>query len=113
MQPSWAGFFNPEALPKHMYINWIKYYKYTPDSESKFTLTWKEDFDSDSLNTRWLTGYWESPDKASTHIDKNVNVRNGVAILTMSKFSKCGHNDYIPQDNQGGTTFSKGFGRGR
>jgi endo-1,3-1,4-beta-glycanase ExoK len=113
LQSSWAGLFNPETLPKHMYINWIKYYKHTPGNEPNFMLAWKENFDSDSINTRWLKGFWESPDKASTHIDKNVNVKNGVAILTLSKFPKCGYNGIIPQDNQGGTTFPKEFSRGR
>ncbi len=113
MTPAWAGLFNPEALPKHMFINWIKYYKYTPGNEPNFTLEWEENFDSDTLNARWLTGFWESPDKASTHTEKNVNIKNGVAILTLSKFSKCGYKGIIPQDNQGGTTFPKEFSRGR
>jgi hypothetical protein len=113
LQPSWAGAFNLEVLPKHMYINWIKYYKYTPENNIKFTLAWEDSFDTDTLNRRWLTGFWESPDKASTHLDKNVSVRNGVAILTLSKLALYGFRGIIPQDNSGGTTFPKEFNRGR
>ena len=111
LNPSWAGQFNPESLPKHMYINWIKYYKYTPGKGFDPSPVWVDNFDSDTLNPRWSTGFWESPDKASTHIDKNVNVRNGAAVLTLSKYSSPGYNGIIPQDSQGGTTFPKGFRR--
>lgn len=112
-QPSWAGLFNPDLLPKHEYINWIKYYNYTPGKDSIFTLAWEDNFDSNTLNSRWRTGFWESPDQASTHTDKNVNIRNGAAILTLSKFAKAGFSGIIPQDNQGGTTFPVEFRRGR
>jgi beta-glucanase (GH16 family) len=112
-QPSWAGVFNPEALPKHMYINWVKYYKYTPGTTPEFTLAWQEDFSADSLDRRWRTGFWESPDKASTHSDNNVTVKNGVAILTLSKYLLPGFNGVVPQDDLGGTTFPKEFNRGR
>jgi len=113
LNPSWAGQFNPEVLPRHLYINWIKYYKYTPGKDSSFTPEWEDKFDSDTLGARWSTGFWESPDKASTHIDKNVNVKNGAAILTLSEYAKHGFNGILPQDNQGGTTFPKEFRRGR
>jgi endo-1,3-1,4-beta-glycanase ExoK len=113
LQPSWAGPFNPDVLPKHMYINRVKYCKYTPDKTPEFTLAWEDNFDTDSLNRRWQTGFWESPDKASTHTDKNVTIRNGAAILTLSKYTHCGFNGIIPQDNSGGTTFPKEYIRGR
>jgi endo-1,3-1,4-beta-glycanase ExoK len=113
LQPSWAGLFNPDAVPKHMYINGVKYYKYTPDKTPKFTRAWEDDFNMDTLDRRWKTGFWESPDKASTHFDKNVTVRNGAAILTLSKYEQCGFTGIIPQDNSGGTTFPKEFRRGR
>ena len=113
LQPAWAGLFNPSNLPKHMYINWIKYYNYTPGKNSDFTIAWEDNFDTDTLNRRYLTGFWESPDKASTHLDKNVSIKNGVAILTLSKSSLYGFHGIIPQDNAGGTTFPKEFSRGR
>jgi beta-glucanase (GH16 family) len=113
LQTSWAGAFDPEVLPKHMYINWIKYYKFTPDKDSMFTLAWEDNFDTDTLNQRWFTGFWESPDKASTHLDKNVSINNGVAILTLSKLALYGFHGIIPQDNAGGTTFPKELSRGR
>jgi endo-1,3-1,4-beta-glycanase ExoK len=113
LQSSWAGPFHPDVLPKHMYINRVKYYKYTPDKTPKFTLAWEDDFNTDSLNRRWQAGFWESPDKASTHTEKNVTLRNGAAILSLSKYERCGFNGVIPQDNSGGTTFPKEFGRGR
>lgn len=113
MSPAWAGEFDPGILPKHMYINWIKYYKYTPDKDPKFTLAWEDNFTTDTLNQRWLTGFWESPDKASTHLDKNVSISNGAAILTLSKLSNYGFHGVIPQDNAGGTTYPKELSRGR
>lgn len=113
MSPAWAGHFNPQSVPKHQFINWVKYYKYTPDKEQKFTLAWEDTFDSDTLNPRWQVGFWESPDKASTHIDKNVTVKNGVAVLSLTKFTKYGFDGIVPQDHQGGTTFPKEFRRGR
>ena len=113
MQSSWAGPFNPDVLPKHMYINWVKYFKYTPGKIPEFSLAWEDNFDTDSLNRRWRTGFWESPDKASTHLDRNVTVKNGAAILTLSQFARCGFDGIIPQDESGGTTFPKEFNRGR
>jgi endo-1,3-1,4-beta-glycanase ExoK len=112
-QSSWAGLFKPDVLPKHMYINWVKYYKYTPDTPPEFALAWEDNLNTDSLDRRWNTGFWESPDKASTHFDKNVTIKNGAAILTLSRYSQCGFNGIIPQDNSGGTTFPKEFNRGR
>jgi endo-1,3-1,4-beta-glycanase ExoK len=113
LNPSWAGLFKKENLPKHQYINSVKYYTYTPGSDSGFTLAWEDDFSSDTLNARWRTGFWESPDRASTHTDKNITLMNGAAILTLSLFNKCGFKGLIPQDDHGGTTFPKGVGRGR
>jgi endo-1,3-1,4-beta-glycanase ExoK len=113
MQSSWAGPFNPDVLPKHMYINWVKYYQYTPDKNPEFTLAWEDNFNTDTLDRRWKTGFWESPDKASIHFDKNVTIRNGVAILTLSNYGQFGFNGIIPQDASGGTTFPKEFSRGR
>ncbi len=113
LSPAWAGEFDPGVLPKHMYINWVKYYKYTPDSNPHFALAWEDNFEVDTLNRRWATGFWESPDKASTHLDKNVSVNNGAAILTLSKLSNYGFHGIIPQDNAGGTTYPKELSRGR
>ena len=113
LHSSWAGAFKSQVLPKHMYINWVKYFKYTSGKIPDFTLAWEDNFDTDTLNQRWKTGFWESPDNASTHVDENVTTRNGAAILTLSKYPKCGFNGIIPQDNSGGTTYPKEFGRGR
>jgi endo-1,3-1,4-beta-glycanase ExoK len=113
MHSSWAGLFNPEELPKRMYINWVKYYRYAPGKTPEFALAWEDDFDADSLDRRWKTGFWESPDKASTHMDTNVTVRNGAAILTLSQYAQRGFNGIIPQDNSGGTFFPKEYRRGR
>jgi len=113
LSPSWAGAFVPDVLPKHQYINWVRYYKYIPGKKPEFALVWEDNFDADTLHQRWNVGFWESPDKASTHLDKNVTIKNGAAILSLTKTAKFGFNGIIPQDNQGGTTFPKEFSRGR
>ena len=113
LHSSWAGAFDPAVLPRHMYINWVKYYRYTPGADTEFTLAWEDGFDADTLGRRWRTGFWESPDKASTHLDKNVTITNGAAVLTLSKYAKCGFKGIIPQDNSGGTTYPREFRRGR
>jgi endo-1,3-1,4-beta-glycanase ExoK len=113
LHASWAGAFDPSVLPKHMYINWVKYYRYTPGTPSEFTLAWEDGFDADTLGQRWKTGFWESPDKASTHLDKNVTISNGAAVLTLSKFAQSGFKGIIPQDNSGGTTYPRELRRGR
>lgn len=112
---SWAGIFNPEKLPVHQCINYFKYSRYTPGkgkNGSDFTPDWEDNFDSDTLHSRWLTGFWESPDKLSSHSTKNVSVRNGVAILSLTRATFDIKNWIVPQDELGGTVFPKHLGRG-
>ncbi|MBN1799137.1 MAG: family 16 glycosylhydrolase [Spirochaetales bacterium] len=97
----WAGRFNKNTLPRFQYVNWIKYYEYTPGKGpggSDFTLAWTDDFNS--FNTeRWGAGNWGFEGNMAAFDPANAVIKNGYLILCLTKASETGLKGLIPEDN--------------
>jgi beta-glucanase (GH16 family) len=94
---SWLGQFDATALPRCMFVNWLKYYKYSKDSKS-FTLDWTDDFNSFDAN-RWTkaTHLMEDFTQFST---QNAFVKDGTLVMAMTDLNGTGLSDIkVPADN--------------
>jgi hypothetical protein len=100
---NWVGSFNPQSLPVHQYINWVKVYDYTPgagENGSDFTLKWKDDFDR--FNTsRWQKGDWTFDGNLVYLTRSNINVKDGTLIISLTSKDAPGFSGTIPADNEG------------
>lgn len=97
---SWAGVFNPDALPAFAYYDWVSYYAYTPGTGNygtgnNFSHDWSDNFDS------WDTTRW---DKA-THtfngnncdfIQENAVFDDGKLVLCLTNNTYIGYVDLQP-----------------
>jgi endo-1,3-1,4-beta-glycanase ExoK len=85
-----GGVLDTAILPVHQYIDWVRYSEYTPgegDEGTDFTLSWREDFDSE-VSGVWQRGNWASPYNLSIHHPGNVNFQDGMAILSLTEEGK-------------------------
>jgi len=97
----WVGRFNKNSLPQYQYVNWIKYYEYTPGKGaggSDFTLVWTDDFDSFD-SSRWGTGNWGFEGNMATFEPANAVIKNGYLILCLTKEDELGFKGQIAQDD--------------
>ncbi len=96
----WAGKFNKKELPLYQIVNWIKYYKYTPDnSGSDFTLDWTDNF-ARFDPTRWGKGDWTFEENMVDFAPENVIVKDGYLILRLTKSVKQDFPNDFPRDNK-------------
>ncbi len=99
---SWVGTFNPSILPLYQYINWLKYYTYTPGSGENgtdFTFAWQEDFNTFDSN-RWGKGDWTFDENLVDFYPDNIVVKEGYCILCLTTNSSSGHSGNVPQDSE-------------
>jgi endo-1,3-1,4-beta-glycanase ExoK len=78
---SFGGNFDPAVLPVYEEIDWVQYSSF---ANGVFTLEWRDDFNGNALDPRWLLGTWDSPKGLSQHDVRNVGVINGHAILALT-----------------------------
>jgi len=101
---SWVGSFNPQLLPVHQFIKWVKYYEYVPgegDNDSDFKLNWHDDFST--FNTsRWRKANWTFNDNLVYLAPSNINVKDGTLIISLTEKSSPGFSGDIPVDNDSG-----------
>lgn len=98
--PAWVGEFDPAILPLYQYINWIKYYEYTPgqgDDGGDFTFSWQDDFDSFD-NNRWGKADWTFDQNLVDFDPDNVVVKDGYMILCLTETGSPGHSGETPDD---------------
>lgn len=97
---SWVGAWNNSILPVHQYINWVQVSRYTPGAGpngSDFTLAWREDFNSwDSQ--RWGVADWTFAENRADFAPDNVEIKEGILILSLTLEGTYGHNGVVPQD---------------
>ncbi len=97
----WVGRFNKNTLPQYQFINWIKYYEYTPGGGaggSDFSLAWTDDFNS--LNSeRWGTGNWSFESCLVYFEPANAVIKDGYLILCLTKEDELGFKGQIAQDD--------------
>jgi beta-glucanase (GH16 family) len=96
---TFGGNFSPSILPVYQQIDWVEYSSY---ADGDFTLEWRDDFDSEQLDARWLTGSWASPKNNSTHNSRNVTLADGKAVLALTQ----------EQGGSGGTSAQGGSSSG-
>lgn len=94
---SFGGNFNPSILPVYQEIDWVQYSSY---ANGTFTVQWRDDFNSTSLDPRWLLGTWDSPKGLSTHDVLNVGVGGGHAVIALTSDEGVGVG--VPRPPQGG-----------
>jgi endo-1,3-1,4-beta-glycanase ExoK len=96
---SFGGTLDPSILPVNEYLSWAQYSSY---ANGAFQLQWREDFDGAAIPSAWATGTWASPYNLSTHNPANVNLLNGVAVLSMTADGATGYSGTPPADPDGG-----------
>lgn len=84
MWEEWVGPFKDKALPQHQFINWIKYYEYTPDGDETFTHKWTDDFDTFDEG-RWGKGDWSFEGNLVVFVKKNAQIQDGYLILSLTE----------------------------
>jgi endo-1,3-1,4-beta-glycanase ExoK len=85
--PDWSGSFDTKALPTCQLINWIRFQKYTPGKGpggSNWTESWIEDFDKFD-DARWGKGTWGFDGNFAMFTSANLDVRDGMAILALTR----------------------------
>ena len=108
---SWVGPFDPQLLPAHQFINWIKYYAYTPgegDNNSDFKLSWQDDFNTFN-NSRWRKGNWSFDGNLAYLTPSNINVKDGVLIISLTEKDSPGFSGNIPVDNNPGSNIENTY----
>jgi hypothetical protein len=96
---SFGGNFNPSILPVYQEIDWVQYSSY---ANGTFTVVWRDDFNSTSLDPRWLLGTWDSPKGLSTHDVLNVGVGDSHAVIALTSDEGVGVGVPRPQGGAGG-----------
>lgn len=84
---SFGGNFSPSILPVYQQIDWVQYSSY---ADGVFTLEWRDDFDAETLDSRWLLGSWASPKNLSTHDRGNLSLVDGNAVLALTRDDAAG-----------------------
>lgn len=92
---NWAGKLKRSSLPSYMYVNWIKYYNYTPDSDSIFTYNWTDDFNTLEESV-WHKAGWKH--RGSIFVEENAIVQDGYLILCLTQKNTLGHKGAISLD---------------
>jgi MYXO-CTERM domain-containing protein len=93
---SFGGTLNPSILPVNQYVSWAQYSSY---ANGDFQVQWREEFDGATVPTGWALGTWPSPYNLSTHNEFNVNLVDGVAVLSMTADGMTGYTGTPPADS--------------
>ena len=96
---SFGGTLDPSILPVNEYLSWAQYSSY---ANGAFQLQWREDFDGATIPSDWAAGTWASPYNLSTHNPANVNLVNGIAVLSMTADGATGYSGTPPADSSDG-----------
>jgi len=102
---NWVGDFNAGILPVYQYLNWFRYYEYTPGSGpggSNFTLKFQDDFNKFDAN-RWGKGDYTFAENLTDFSTSNIVVKEGYLILCLTNSSSLGHSGSVPKDAAIGT----------
>ncbi|HVT08348.1 MAG TPA: family 16 glycosylhydrolase [Polyangia bacterium] len=93
---SFGGTLDPATLPVQEFISWAQYSSY---ANGEFQLQWREEFDGSTVPAGWALGNWASPYSLSTHNPLNVNVVDGIAVLSMTADGATGFTATPPADD--------------
>jgi len=93
----WAGAFDESVLPAHLFVNWIRYYRYEND---QFVLDWTDDFETFD-SSRWSKGTWSFDGNRVDFDPANAVVQDGILVLAITKEGATGFAGSVPVDPQG------------
>ncbi|RMG65860.1 MAG: glycosyl hydrolase family protein, partial [Calditrichaeota bacterium] len=88
---SWVGPFNPAILPVYAYYDWVKYYSYTPETSSHFTLQWVDSLEAWDAS-RWQKASHTWNGNLVDFTPENVVFRDGYLILCLTLPGALGYN---------------------
>ncbi|MFN8438673.1 MAG: family 16 glycosylhydrolase [Cytophagales bacterium] len=95
---SWVGAFDSQVLPVYQFVNWIKYYSYTPNTNgSNFTLNWTDNFDTFN-SSRWSKANWTFNENLVDFDPNNIVIKDGTLVLALTKAGQTGFTGVIPSD---------------
>jgi len=107
---NFGGNFDAAILPVRQYISWVQYSSYV---DGAFEQEWREEFQGATLPSGWAVGNWASPFNLSTHSARNVDLVDGIAVLSLSADDATGFTGVPPADDgagAGGTPGGAGSG---
>jgi endo-1,3-1,4-beta-glycanase ExoK len=93
----WAGAFDESVLPAHLFVNWIRYYRY---ENGQFVLDWTDDFETFD-SSRWSKGNWSFDGNRVDFDPANAVVQDGILVLAITKEGATGFAGSVPADPQG------------
>jgi endo-1,3-1,4-beta-glycanase ExoK len=97
---SWVGPFDPEVLPQHQYVDWIRFWTYTPGAGtggSDFTFQWQDDFNRFDAS-RWSKADATFDENLADFVPANVSVRDGKLVLSLTREGVEGFSGKVPPD---------------
>jgi endo-1,3-1,4-beta-glycanase ExoK len=98
----WVGKYDEDTLPLYQYINWIKYYEYTPgkgENGTDFTHKWTDNFDKFD-SKRWGKGNWTFDGNLVDFSQSNVVIKDGYLIICLTKKDESGFHGKLQRDNR-------------
>lgn len=90
----WVGAFDATALPAHMFVNWVEYYRLDGTS---FVLDWRDDFNTFDT-TRWTKATHTFDENRSDFVAENALVSDGYLVLAITKAGDEGFSGSAPVD---------------
>jgi len=94
---SWVGPFDDAVLPRHMFVSWVKYYRY---DGGQFVLDWEDSFES--WNPRWQFADWTFDGNLVQFDPANAGLSNGKLVLSITHAGQTGYDGTAladPEDN--------------
>lgn len=100
--PGWVGPWDPNILPRHQFINWVKVYDYVPgqgENGTDFKLNWVDNFDDEDLDRSvWATGDWSFVGNRVDLSPENVTLKDGYLVISITRQGQEGFNGTVPKD---------------
>lgn len=86
----WVGKFDPYVLPVYAIYDWVKYYTYTPESGTRFTYQWEDQFDFFDTS-RWTKATHTFDANSCDFVKENAVIFNGFLILCLTQPQSVGY----------------------
>ena len=112
--PAWVGDFDPAILPVHMFVSYVRYYRY---ENGAFVFDWEDTFDTFDSG-RWGKADWTFAENLAQFDPANAVTAGGKLILGITNPDNLGYSGTVPADaldqpyDGGGNTGGGGGGGG-
>ena len=98
----WVGPWDDSILPVYQFVNYIEYQSYNQESKT-FEPAWRDDFDTFDA-TRWNKADWSFDKNRVDFAPENVNVQDGILILSLTHENALGFTGTPPADESGSSS---------